>query len=101
MSYLTKSEYLAQRAQWKQQYAALSKQIRAAKLQYKDDQRNHRQVYPYGLSTLAEQATQMLEDLKELKDVARQSRKLSDQREESYLLEKSKLSGASASNATL
>ena len=91
MSYLTKSEYLAQRAQWKQEYAALSKQIRAAKLQYKDDQRNHRQVYPYGLSTLAEQATQMLEDLKELKDVARQS----------YLLEKSKLSGASASNATL
>ena len=91
MSYLTKSEYLAQRAQWKQEYAALSKQIRAAKLQYKDDQRNHRQVYPYDLSTLAEQATQMLEDLKELKDVARQS----------YLLEKSKLSGASASNATL
>ena len=91
MSYLTKSEYLAQRAQWKQEYAALSKQIRAAKLQYKDDQRNHRQVYPYGLSTLAKQATQMLEDLKELKDVARQS----------YLLEKSKLSGASASNATL
>ncbi len=91
MSYLTKSEYLAQRAQWKQQYAALSKQIRAAKLQYKDDQRNHRQVYPYGLSTLAKQATQMLEDLKELKDVARQS----------YLLEKSKLSGASDSNATL
>ena len=91
MSYLTKSEYLAQRAQWKQEYAALSKQIRAAKLQYKDDQRNHRQVYPYGLSTLAEQATQMLEDLKELKDVARQS----------YLLEKSKLSGASDSNATL
>lgn len=91
MSYLTKSEYLAQRAQWKQQYAALSKQIRATKLQYKDDQRNHRQVYPYGLSTLAEQATQMLEDLKELKDVARQS----------YLLEKSKLSGASDSNATL
>ena len=91
MSYLTKSEYIAQRAQWKQQYAALSKQIRAAKLQYKDDQRNHRQVYPYGLSTLAKQATQMLEDLKELKDVARQS----------YLLEKSKLSGASDSNATL
>ena len=91
MSYLTKSEYLAQRAQWKQEYAALSKQIRAAKLQYKDDQRNHRQVYPYGLSTLAEQATQMLEDLKELKDVARQR----------YLLEKSKLSGASDSNATL
>ena len=91
MSYLTKSEYLAQRAQWKQQYAALSKQIRAAKLQYKDDQRNHRQVYPYGLSTLAKQATQMLEDLKELKDVARQS----------YLLEKSKVSGASDSNATL
>ena len=91
MSYLTKSEYLAQRAQWKQEYAALSKQIRAAKLQYKDDQRNHRQVYPYGLSTLAEQATQMLEGLKELKDVARQS----------YLLEKSKLSGASDSNATL
>ena len=24
MSYLTKSEYLAQRAQWKQEYAALS-----------------------------------------------------------------------------
>ncbi len=47
MSYLTKSEYLAQRAQWKQAYAALSKQIRAAKLQYKDDQRNHRQVYHY------------------------------------------------------
>ena len=91
MSYLTKSEYLAQRAQWKQEYAALSKQIRAAKLQYKDDQRNHRQVYPYGLSTLAKQATVMLEDLKELKDVARQS----------YLLEKSKLSGASDSNATL
>ena len=101
MSYLTKSEYLAQRAQWKQVYAALSKQIRAAKLQYKDDQRNHRQVYPYGLSTLAKQATQMLEDLKELKDVARQSKKLSDQREESYLFEKSKLSGASDSNATL
>ena len=101
MSYLTKSEYLAQRAQWKQVYAALSKQIRAAKLQYKDDQRNHRQVYPYGLSTLAAQATQMLEDLKELKEQARQSRKLSDQREESYLFEKSKLSGASDSNATL